>query len=127
MTYEHFLKLLESYKKFEDNRLEYIRLGLDLSSGEYQISTQVEYIFETSILSHYGEEGLDWVMWFIWESDWGKKEWGKYDSYRMDENGKYVEIIKPEEHDGYGAHDEDGNPICYSIESLWEFLEKIKK
>jgi len=24
----------------------------------------------------------------------------------------------------YGACDENGNPICYSIESTWEYLEK---
>jgi hypothetical protein len=40
---------------------------------------------------------------------------------------KYVKVGKPEDDDEYGAHDKDGNPICYSIESLWEFLEKIKK
>lgn len=126
MKYEHFLKLLESYRKFENNRLKYRSVGVILDEGDYEITPSVESIFETSILSHYGEEGLEWVMWFIWESDWGEKVWGNYESYRMNENGKYVKIEKPEDKDEYGAHDENGNPICYSIESLWEFLEKLK-
>jgi hypothetical protein len=27
----------------------------------------------------------------------------------------------------YGASDENGNPICYSIKSTWQFLEKNYK
>jgi hypothetical protein len=38
-------------------------------------------------------------------------------------------LVDASENDGYGAHDEKGNPICYDYKSLWKYLEKecIKK
>lgn len=48
----------------------------------------------------YGEEGADWFSWFCFENDFGTK--------------------------GLEAWDANENPICYSWESLWECLEKIK-
>jgi len=126
MTYETFSKILESYRKFDKNTLKYHSLGIDLGNGKYEIITQVETIFAESIESHYGKEGVEWVGWFIWESDWGNRDWSKYPSYKLDENGKYVAVEKPEGEEKYGAHDENGNPICYSIESLWEYLETLK-
>ena len=28
--------------------------------------------------SHYNEQGVDWVNWFIFENDFGEKDWTKY-------------------------------------------------
>jgi hypothetical protein len=47
----------------------------------------------------YGEVGLGWIEWFCYENTQGNLD----------------------------AHDENGYRICYSIESLWEFLEKNYK
>jgi hypothetical protein len=46
----------------------------------------------------YGEKGLDWFSWFCYESEFGQR---------------------------HGAHDEDGNPICYDWESLYNYLEQL--
>ena len=46
----------------------------------------------------YGEKGLDWFSWFCYESEFGQK---------------------------HGATDEDGNPICYDWESLYNYLEQL--
>lgn len=54
----------------------------------------------TLIEEIYGTNGLDWFNWFCWENDFGQK--------------------------GLEAFD-NGNRICYSHESLWDFLETIKK
>jgi hypothetical protein len=32
--------------------------------------------------------------------------------------------MEEKEKSKYGAHDENGNPICHSIKSTWEYLEK---
>lgn len=45
----------------------------------------------------YGDEGYDWFSWFCWENDFGE---GDLDAYDGDE------------------------PICYSVSSLWQYLEE---
>ena len=45
----------------------------------------------------YGKEGRDWIDWYLYE---------RRDNEEMQ------------------AWDADKKPICYSIESLWEYLEK---
>lgn len=66
-------------------------------------------IISTLIKSIYGEKGLDWFSWFCYENDFGQKSW-------TDKEGNPTS----------GATDENGNPICYSFESLWEFLEELE-
>lgn len=66
-------------------------------------------IISTLIKSIYGEKGLDWFQWFCYENDFGQNP-GK------DENGELI----------HAATDENGEPICYSFESLWEFLEGME-
>ena len=48
----------------------------------------------------YGESGYDWFTWFCHENNFGTK--------------------------GLEAWDENKNPICYDVKSLWEFLEENK-
>ena len=45
----------------------------------------------------YGDEGYDWFSWFCWENNFGE---GDLDAYDGDE------------------------PICYSVSSLWQYLEE---
>ena len=42
-------------------------------------------------------------------------------------NSETGEIIKKDPVESYGAHDEKGNPICYSFESTYEFLKQYLK
>lgn len=121
MTYKQFLKILLNYRKFSDNVSALNDIGFDLHEGKYATVEQVEYILETVIESHYGEEGVTWVLWFIFESNWGEKDWSLNDCY--DEKGN---LIHKKGDVRSGATDKDGNPICYSFESLYEYLEKLK-
>ncbi len=66
-------------------------------------------IIFTLVKSIYGEKGLDWFQWFCYESDFGQ-------SVYTDKDGNPA----------HGATDENGEPICYSFESLWEFLEGME-
>ena len=118
MTYEHFLKILLNYRSFSENVSALYDIGFDLHEGKYPTVAQVEGMLEAAIESHYGEEGVDWVNWFIYESDWGEKDWSTTDCY----NHKGDLIHKKGEF-RYGATDENGNPICHSIESLYKHLE----
>jgi len=45
----------------------------------------------------YGDEGYDWFSWFCWENNFGEGDLNAYD---------------------------DNTPICYSVNSLWEYLEE---
>jgi hypothetical protein len=66
-------------------------------------------IISTLLKSIYGEKGLDWLQWFCYENDFGQKPC-------TGEDGEPTHC----------ATDENGNPICYSFESLWEFLEGME-
>lgn len=97
MTYERFLKVTLSIKKQDE-----------VISGLYQQKVYLldfidpyHVIILELIQEIYGEEGYDWWSWFCYENDFGQK--------------------------GLEAFDENKNPICYSFESLWEFLENMKK
>ena len=66
-------------------------------------------IISTLLKSIYGEKGLDWFQWFCHENDFGQKSC-------TDKDGEPTSC----------ATDENGEPICYSFESLWEFLEGME-
>jgi hypothetical protein len=126
MTYETFLKLLLNYRKFEKNLEGLKEIGFDLSQGKYAIDAPVWQILKASLLSHYTEEGVDWISWFAFEAEWGEKDWSTNDCYETDENGD-MELVHEAGVVRHGAIDKDGNPIAYSFESLYELLEKDYK
>ena len=96
MTYETFLKITLELQRQE-------RIVDDLYKNKIDL---LEFIDPYHGLIHllikeiYGEEGVDWWSWFCYENDYGEK--------------------------GLEAWDENKNRICYSLESLWEHMEKIK-
>ena len=59
--------------------------------------------------------------------DWGDKDWnkGNIDSYEIID-GK-MSKIKRSKKKKYGATDENGKPIFYSVKSTWEYLEENYK
>jgi len=123
MSYEEFLKILMSYKKISEDISELYDIGFDLLEGKYRMSDNVYIMFEACLKSHYTEEGVDWINWFIFENDWGQKDWSKYPTIDS-ETGK---IIESDPVKSYGAHDENGKPICFSFESTYEFVKQYLK
>lgn len=123
MEQSNFLSQMLAYKKFEEDLHKLHDMGFDFMEGKFPLGSHVLWLFESSIKSHYGDEGWGWVEWFAFESDWGKKDWSKAPSFRINEEGK-SEVVDKGENSQYGAFDEEGNPICYDFESLWEYLEK---
>ena len=123
MKYEIFLRLIMTYKKAEENATKYYEFGIDLYEGKCPIAPYLYDLMITGFESTYNETGIDWISWFIFENQYGHKAWGDGITMKEMEDGTAKEV----ESDGFGAHDEDGKPIAYSYESLWELLEKNHK
>jgi len=97
MRYDVFEKIILDIKTLQEISKKFYDLGLDLSNVEDGYSKII-----TNLLgSHYSEEGLEWIEWFLYE--------------RILLNGE-INI----------AEDVDGNSICYDVKSLWLFVEEIR-
>lgn len=126
MEYKIFLEGITEYRKGLEMISDLYSVGFDFMEGKYKISGIFDSQFDCFLKSHYDKEGVDWINWFIFENDFGEKDWSKYKKM----NKKPEDIFKSingEEEDTHGAKDEHGNPIFYSIESSWEYLEKHHK
>ena len=124
MKYEAFLKMMLNYQNFQKNISSLYDVGLDLMESKYAISNITCDILEAAFTSHYTNEGWEWVCWFMYESDWGHKDWSSAKTFKQLEDGR-VELVEKDNH--YGATDKDGNPIAYSLESLYQLLEQDYK
>jgi hypothetical protein len=124
MKLEHFEKLMNEYRKGSGMISELHDIGIDLLEGKYKLSDSLYHLFISSLESHYTENGIDWVTWFIFENDWGEKEWNKVPLYKKNSDGVSELVIDEDRH---AATDENNNPICYDIKSLWEYVEKEHK
>jgi hypothetical protein len=126
MEYKQFLEQLIGYRKFSRDISDLYDIGFDLDSGKFNLVGPVLTMLQSSIESHYGEDGWEWTSWFIFESDYGEKDWSSSPTYKENEDGSFVKVNDKGEV-RFGAYDENGEPICYSHESLWEHLEKNHK
>jgi hypothetical protein len=110
MTLEQFKNILESYKKISDMCSELHNLGFDLYEGKFKIAEESYNLLRASLATTYNIDGIEWVEWFIYESDWGNKNWGTKEEPRY-----------------HAAWDKDDNPICFSLESLYQEINKNYK
>lgn len=97
MTYESFLKITLQLQKQD-------RIISSLYKNKIDLIDFVDpyhVIISEFITQIYGTEGYDWFSWFCYDNDFGQK--------------------------GLEAFDENKNRICYSHESLWQFLEQNYK
>ena len=101
MTFENFFKILDCYKRGSEMISDLHDLGFDLMEGRYKLSDILYEQLQNSIRFVYGDEGLDWVEWFIFENGYGDNK--------------------------MGANDENGKLICQTYEELFQYLEKNHK
>lgn len=97
MTYENFLRVTLSLQKQE-------RLIKDLDNLNVDLFTFVDPyhgIIYNLIKEIYGAEGADMFSWFCYDNDFGQN--------------------------GLDNFDKAGNRICFSHESLWAYLESLRK
>jgi hypothetical protein len=114
MTYETFLKITLTLQKADRDIQDLYKKKVDL----LEFVEPYHDIIMRLIREVYGEEGADWYSWFCYENDFGQKDWSKIKKFMI--NGNLEDRESAAE---YGAYDEKGNPICYSFESTWEYLE----
>ena len=124
MTYEEFLGILMPYKKLNDEFSELYQMGFDFLEGKYLLEESISKIVDTALSSHYTVEGVDWINWFMFENEYGQRDWSKLPVYDA-KTGKIIEDADPMK--AYGAKDENGNPICYSFETTYEFVKQYLK
>lgn len=101
MLLNEFENLLKKYKALSDKMSELHDIGFDFYEGKFPLMPDMEFIFDLTILSHYNEKGADWVSWFVYETNYGQKD--------------------------MEGRDENDNPICYDVKSLYEYIEKHHK
>lgn len=101
MQLKELENLLEKYKSFSDKLSELHDIGFDFYEGKFPLMSDVEKMFDIMISIHYNEHGKDWINWFIYETDYGQKD--------------------------MEGRDENGKPICYDVESLYEYITKHHK
>ena len=122
MQYSSFLSLVMGFKKISEDCSELYDIGVNILDGKYSITTTAENILSEVFTAEYGEEGWEWVSWFIFENNYGEKDWSSLPCYDSEGN-----LLYEKGEVRYGATDEKGNPICYSYESTWEYLEDNHK
>jgi hypothetical protein len=125
MEYGQFLTVILGFKKFTDDISELYGLGFDFHEGKYKLIPPIEKIIDTVFEMNYTKEGVDWINWFMYEAEFGEKVWSG-PTYRKDKNGDLV-FIEDDGNPRWGAVDENNNPICYSFESLYQYIEQYKK
>jgi hypothetical protein len=126
MTYSNFLRAMLTYKKLSEDFSELDSIGIDFFEGKYRLSELSYSLFKSTFESHYTKEGIEWIDWFVFEADWGQKDFSKSPTYVYNKDGT-ITTEKQSDEPKWGARDSDGNPIAYSFESLWELLEKDYK
>ena len=121
MTYVDFLAVGLRLQRQDMVRSELMKLGVDV----LDLCEPYDEIIHTLIKEVYGEKGADWFSWFCYESDFGTKDWSKVPTYMKNDDGTSTKMCEVGEQI-HGAHDENGNPICYDWESLYNYLEELK-
>lgn len=94
MEKERFIELINLIKKRHSHIDEFYALGLNMF--DTALMDSVHKIENLLIEQVYGKEGKEWIDWWIYEKADGNLE----------------------------AWDEEGNPICQTVDDLWEYLEK---
>ena len=97
MTLEKFTELINSLQTESDTISDLYKNKVDL----IEFVDPYHSIITLLITEIYGEEGHDWFSWFCHENDFGR---GNLEAW-----------------------DENGDPFCQDVKSLWEYLEEKRK
>jgi hypothetical protein len=101
MQYKEFESILELYRKTSVEFSELYNIGFDFYEGKYKLSESFYNIFIKCLGAIYTPEGIEWIDWFVLEAEYGTN--------------------------GLTAFDENGNEICNTIESLYNYVEENHK
>jgi len=116
MKYDKFVRTMTIYREAMDKLSELHYIGFDFYEGKYELNNYISNLFENTFADVYTDEGKEWIGWFIFEADWGERDFSLTKSF--DDTDEERE---------WGAYDSEGNKIAYDLKSLWELLEKDYK
>ena len=97
MNFEQFKTLIETLKKVSDKYRTLYDLGIDTMNYDEDYQKIISLLMNCV----FAPEGKDWVDWYLYE--------------RVGFDGRILE-----------AWDENNNPICYDIESLWNTVKPYR-
>jgi hypothetical protein len=96
MKQEVFTEIIKRIREQSDKQNALYKLDVDLINYSDNYTSVINILLKV----YYGEDGADWIDWYL---------------YERDENGALDQ-----------AHTSDGKPICYDIKSLWEEVEQCR-
>jgi hypothetical protein len=96
MKQEVFIHILDKRRNKSEKLDGLYALGIDLINFSNDSNEVIHILLEV----YYGKEGSDWIDWYLWERD---------------PDGELNQ-----------ATTNDGKPICYDDQSLWEEVEKCR-
>ena len=96
MKLEVFTEILSKLRKQSDKEHALYVLDIDTINFSDNYTSVINILLEV----YYGKDGADWIGWYLWERD----PLGTIDQ----------------------ASTNDGKPICYDIQSLWEEVEQCR-
>lgn len=102
MKVETFTSILETLKTQREKEHQLYTLGVDLIN----LTEKYDEVISKLMEELWGKEGKEWVDWFMYENDFGKKEWREGEP-------------------GIGAYNENKDPICFDIPSLFEEIHNF--
>ena len=110
ITKEEFTKIITSYQNFENNidRLFYAFTGSKNNFMDCDWIDEVNKLLEAAIYSHFTEEGVDWIFYYLYELIDDKKVTVT----------KSADLFDKEQKIEYHLN---------SIDELWDFLLTDKK
>lgn len=99
MTKAQFISILDTYKTINQIFSDLCDIGFDFfENKKFPLIHLNEKQFHAFMSTRYNKEGVEWISWFMYDYNWGESN-------------------EP------GAWDVDRNPICTSIESLYDYIE----
>ena len=98
MQYTQFEKIMLTYKQALADMSALYEIGLDLAEGKYDIMGHFYVLFNETMGIEYNSQGIDWIDWYIFETDWQQKK-------------------------NYEAYNERKELIAQDLRGLWELLE----
>jgi hypothetical protein len=96
MTREQFKEMVALLEKHHNKVYEAYKLNISL----HEFNDDLERVISMLLTSLYGVEGYDWISWFLYERDFGKKD--------------------------LEAWDENDKPICRNIDELYDYIMREK-
>lgn len=100
MEKQIFIDIINKYDEILSHGNKLYEVGLDLNENKYPVVGCVCELMSLVFKSHYTTHGVEWIEWFVYENDFGRKN--------------------------MGAWDENKVPICQTVEELYEYVKQYE-